>query len=268
MPLAISLARKPRTICPERRRERARKRETLPPPGVAVGAATASKNGCANHGQLPSFVAGSKAWPEAQAAICFRKLARGEKFSTCRELIRGHLIAFSVSAQQSRCPLEPRHSAPLALHHLINAMHRRLLEISQLMETAPDCALSAPRPIDSRSAVRPKKSNCLGDFIGDSNIRSVQVHIVSKSEISASNHRGFPRSDATSLSNIRQTVVVALHFSRTFELAAPVFSRWLVPAGKQRLRKNKPESDTVSRFLLQYAARAPRSLPAQSLRSE
>ena len=80
-------------MCPSEAASAPANADTLPPPGVAVGAATASRNGRASPTSFPSFAV-IRGAPLSASASLFSNTCAGEKFSSCRKKSAAISMAF------------------------------------------------------------------------------------------------------------------------------------------------------------------------------
>ena len=102
--------------------------EALPPPGVAVGAASCSTNGSTPARSPPTAI-----FPPMTAMSRFSKIKDESKFSTCRN----HSAASSkalLGNQTDDLARQWRHTVAggFALHHLKHAVDRRLFEVGKV----------------------------------------------------------------------------------------------------------------------------------------
>ncbi len=141
----------------------------LPPPGVAVGAAS-----CSTKGSTPARSPPTAIFPPMTAAKRFSRISEESKFSTCRNHSAACSSAFfGIKPDDFAADRHHAVALGLALHHFKHAMNRRLLEIGQVHR---DLRL----PTHQKSGAFHKaqaaggEANRLGDLLGDVNIGRVQ----------------------------------------------------------------------------------------------
>ena len=130
----------------------------LPPPGIAVGAASCSMNG-----SIPARKPPTAILPLITAASRFSRISEESKFSTCRN--------HSAACSKARFGIRPTISLEtgndavargLALHKLKDAMHRRLLKIGQVHRNLRQAAHQKSRCLDEAQPAG-GKAHGLGD---------------------------------------------------------------------------------------------------------
>ena len=157
--------------------------DALPPPGVAVGAASCSTNGSTPARNPPTAI-----FPPMIACRRFSRISEESKFSICKNHSEAISRAFLGMSPDDLA--EGRHhpvARGLAPHELEDARDGRLLKVGEVHRDLRQPAHGEAGGLHvAQSAVR--EAHGFGDLLGDLDVGGVQINVVRDEELARAHH--------------------------------------------------------------------------------